>query len=289
MQSVTRPSRRSRPSLVLLLAATLPCLAAEPVPVDEPAPEHGKLATADASPVDPGYLEVEAGYSYTRASRAWDNSGDAHSRGRTEEHAPSLALTLGVVDNLDVNLSAGYLRLDDADSDGPTSGNGFGDLGLGGRYRFLNLEAEHLEMAWISGLTVPTGNDADNHDLGTSQEFWSWDNALAVSKDWGRWTANVAAGYSLPFGGKRRDARGTLTADAALGYQLFSWLQPEMELNYGHDLVAAGADSDCLAVTAGLVMPVTGRMRVNLGVQQGVWGRNADQATSLLCSVKVAF
>jgi hypothetical protein len=42
---------------------------------------------------------------------------------------------------------------------------------------------------------------------------------LAVTKDWGRWTANADVGYSLPFGNRRGDARGLLTGNVALGYQ----------------------------------------------------------------------
>ena len=44
-----------------------------------------------------------------------------------------------------------------------------------------------------------------------------------------------------------------------------------------------------LATTVGLVMPVNERIRENTGVQQGLWGRNSDKATSLYAAVKLAF
>jgi hypothetical protein len=78
-------------------------------------------------------------------------------------------------------------------------------------------------------------------------------------------------------------------ADAAIGYQLRPWLQPEIELNYCSSFFKEEENGQQLAVTGGLVMPVSDLWRVNLGVQQGVWGRHADRLTSVLAAVKVAF
>ena len=36
-------------------------------------------------------------------------------------------------------------------------------------------------------------------------------------------------------------------------------------------------------------MPINDLLRVNLGVQQGFWGRNTDQASTFLLTVKLAF
>lgn len=70
------------------------------------------------------------------------------------EENVGVSVTVGLVENLDVNLSGGYNWLKDADNDfdaddgliGPTTGHDFGDLGLGGRYRFYNNEAQRLEV-----------------------------------------------------------------------------------------------------------------------------------------------
>jgi hypothetical protein len=145
------------------------------------------------------------------------------------------------------------------------------------------------EAAYIVGLNIPTGSSTDSGSLGTSQEFWSWGNTLVMTKDWGSWTANADVGYSLPFGGKRGTAQGTFSANLALGYQVLPWLQPEMELNYARDFVDEGDPGENLAFTAGLVMPISDLLRVNLGVQQSIWGRNSDQTTGFILAVKLAF
>ncbi len=270
---------------------------AAPVTEEEAGLEHGKINTPDASPVDPGHFEVESAYSYTHSKHFWNNNGDVHTRGLAREQSSSLSATAGVIENFDVAVSGNYVWLKDKENDfdandavlGPESGHNFGDLDLSGRYRFFESKEHSLEFAYIAGLTIPTGSSSSRKEIGTSQEFWSFNQTLVASKDWGKWTANADIGYALPLGDKRENARGTFNADVAVGYQVLPWLQPEVELNYGHDFLTDEEDSDVLAVTAGLVMPITDRLRVNLGMQQGVWGQNADKATSLCAAVKLAF
>ena len=264
---------------------------------EEAAVEHGKINTADASPVDPGHYEIEASYTYAESKRFWDNDGDSHVRGLAREQIMGLAVTVGIIENVDVALGGSYMWLKDNDNDfdqddaelGPVTGNDFADLDLSARYRFYQNKEQSLELAYIGGLTVPTGTSADGTALGTSQEFWSFNQTLVASKDWGQWTANVDIGYALPLGNKRENARGTFSADLAVGYQVLPWLQPEVELNYGYDLMTDEDDAKAGAVTVGLVMPVSEQLRVNLGLQQGLWGENSDKATVLSAAVKGAF
>lgn len=259
--------------------------------------EHGKINTADASPVEPGHFEIEPSFLATRAERYWDNSGHVHGRGLNREHALSVSATAGLVDNLDVNISAGYSWLKDNENDfdgdddlmGPFRGDDFTDVKVSGRYRFYQDDEQHLELAYIAGLTIPTGSSSDQDQIGTSQEFWSFHQTLVLTKDWGRWTLNGDLGYALPIGNKREKARGTWNGDLAVGYQVLPWLQPEVELNYSHDLVEGADDAQVLAVTAGLVMPINESLRVNVGVQQGLWGENADKATTFVAAAKFAF
>lgn len=138
-------------------------------------------------------------------------------------------------------------------------------------------------------MTLPTGSDSNRDTIGTSQEFWSFDQTLVASKDWGSWTANVDLGYALPFSNKRGDARGILNADVALGYQVLAWLQPEVELNYSYEYLENEDDAQIIAAMVGLVMPMNDLLRVNLGVQQGLWRENTDKTTTLLMAVKFAF
>lgn len=280
--------------LACLFGLTLPphARAAE----DSLAIEHGKINTADASPVDPGHFEIEPSFSATSSKRYWDNSGNSHGRGLYREHNLGLSATAGVVDNLDVNISTGYSWLKDNENDfddyeellGPFRGDDFTDLEVSGRYRFYKNDEQHLEIAYIAGMTIPTGSNSDRDEIGTSQEFWSFNQTLVMTKDWGRWTFNGDLGFALPIGNKRENARGTWNADIAVGYQVLPWLQPEVELNYSQDLLENADNAQVLAVTAGLVMPINETLRVNVGVQQGLWGENTDKATTFVTAAKFA-
>jgi hypothetical protein len=282
---------------IVCLLGLAPAVQAAQNESDEISIEHGKINTADASPVDPGHFELEPSFAYTRSERFWDESGHSHGRGLYREQNIGLSFTAGLVDNVDVNINGGYSWLKDNDNDfdgdgeltGPFRGEDFTDLEMSGRYRFYNDEERHLEIAYIAGVTIPTGNSSDQDEIGTSQEYWSFNQTLVATKDWGRWTLNGDIGFALPIGNKRENARGSFNADLALGYQALPWLQPEVELNYGHEMLTDENDEQVLAVTAGLVMPINDTLRVNVGVQQGLWGESTDKSTTLVTAVKFAF
>ncbi|MFH0911641.1 MAG: transporter [Planctomycetota bacterium] len=256
----------------------------------------GKLNTPDACPVDPGHAEIEFAFGLDKVRREWDDDGKAHSRRPEHDRSLGLSVGMGLCENLDFCLGIPYLWLRDEGNDfdaddlmGPETGRGLGDLDLSLRYRFYENEDRHLYLAYKAGLIAPIGHDADESEIGTSQESWSLNQALIATKSWGRWAVNADIGYSLPFGGKRGDGRGVLSADLALGRQVFSWLQPEVELNYAHEFVGHESDADVLAATVGFLLPVNERFQVNLGVQQGLWGRNAERATTYLATIKLVF
>jgi len=259
--------------------------------------EHGKINTGDATPVEPGHYEVQTGCSYSRSKRLWDRDGDTQGRALTREHSVSLELAAGVADDFDVGIASSYDWLrddendyDDADGElGPRRGSHFGDLGFGARWRFLNLENRSLQMAYIAGFTAPTGSHDTSREMGTSERFWSFDQSLVATKDWGRWTANAEAAFSLPFGEHRDDDRGTLGLNLAAGYQALTWLQPELEVNYEREYERNEYDPETISGTAGVIMPLTGMVSVKAGAQQGLWGRNADKAATLTLAVKLAF
>ena len=61
----------------------------------------------------------------------------------------------------------------------------------------------------------------------------------------------------------------------AIGYQLTFWFQPEVEFNYSHDRVASpGGDSELFALTVGAILNLSSSLRLDLGVQQALYGRN---------------
>jgi len=238
--------------------------------------ECAKLNTEDAVPVRPGEYELGFAYSFTRAARQWGNHWDGQNRGLMQEHAFEVTLTRGVVENLDMGISLGYADIYDRD-DVAGYGRGLMDMSIGAKWRFYHDEDLELSLAYLPGITVPTGRRSNSNHIGPSQEYWSIDQKLALTKFWGRWTMNADLGYSLPLGEDADGARGMMDSNVALGYQVYAWLQPEIELNYAHDFVRGDHDADALAVTAGLIMPLGESWRLDVGVQKSIAGRNSDR------------
>lgn len=253
-----------------------------------PAPEHGKAATADASPVDPGVLEVEVGY-----APVWSERGGVagfHLAENAFAHGFGGTLTYGVVSGLDVKLSSGFGAVYDrtarlADPAAPVDGAGASDLGVGARWRFLQLSEQSLELAVTADATIPTGTSAGPHRLGLSQEFWSARGALVATKDWGDFTANGEVAWATPISGDAGGLRSVAQVNAAVGWQVAPWLQPELELNYQ---AAIGPGSHVLTATAGVVAPFGAGNRVVAAVQHAVWGQNATQTSGAILAFKTA-
>ena len=250
--------------------------------------EHAKLNTDDATPVDPGGFELELAYTLSHARRQYDNRWGRRSRSLTQEHGFEVGLTYGVVDNLDVGVGFGFADLYDRDEPA-RFGRGLADLSVGTKWRFYHDEERALSLAYLSGLTIPVGRRTDSSSLGPSQQYWSLDQKLAMSKDWSPWTMNADLGYSLPFGDDTDGARGSAGFNVALGYQLNDWLQPELELNYAHDFLSGGSDSDTIALTGGFIICLSENMRLDVGVQRVMAGRNTDAGTSAIVALVYAW
>ena len=267
---------------------------AEPERAEEAGPEHGKINTSDASPVGAHVFEVEASYGPSWSLRG---GGDFDRSARGAVYPLGLSVTYGIVDDVDVNVSLGYATVydsaysgDDSHPVGPAHGHGFTDTTAGLRWRFLSRPDWGLDLAVISDFVLPTGADAAPDRVGLSQVYWSFENALVVSKDFGPLTANAELGYSLPFGSERGDERGTLFANLAGGWQVLPWLQPEVELNYEHSYEASSTpDADLLYLTGGVVAPFGKGYRVAAGAQYAVWGRHTGQSVTGTVAFKWAF
>jgi hypothetical protein len=258
---------------------------------EPPGPEHGKISTSDASPVGARATEVELSY-----GPSWNlhGEGDFDRSARGHSHALGLAVTYGLVDDVDVSVEVGYGTAYDAAYDGGAGtagsahGQGLTDSAAGIRWRFLTRPG--LDLAWKSGLVLPTGAKATSTKVGLTQSFWSFENAVVASKDFGPFTADAELGYSLPFGSKRGDDRGTLFANLAGGWQVLPWLQPELELNYERSY-EAGPEREvrCLYVTGGVVAPFGAGYRITAGVQYAAWGQHTGQSINGAVAFKAAF
>ncbi len=78
-------------------------------------------------------------------------------------------------------------------------------------------------------------------------------------------------------------------AGFAVGYQVTDWLQPEIEVSFVHEFVRRDRDAETFALTGGVILNPADGWRVDLGVTQGVWGRNADRVTAFTAVVSRTF
>ncbi len=258
----------------------------EPIAPPEAGPEHGKAFTGDATPIEPGKVELELAYAPT-----WWATAGAVDRLSGEQHTLAAALGVGLLRDVDARIVVGWSLVHAAPEapGAPVHGTGVTDTTVAGRWRFLSLAEPAIDLAVSAGVTLPTGTRASPDRLGTSRESWSVAGALLASADWGRFTFGAELGMSAPVGPTTSNDVGLLVCNAALGYQALPWLQPEVELNYQHEIeLGEQADERVLWATAALVVPVDA-FRVVLGVRLPVWVRDADVGPMATAALKIGF
>ncbi len=269
--------------------------------------EHSKIATVDATPNDPGQVEFWNSYVIRGGQFAWKSDGGRKNRGTYESQTWNTLTTVGFYKNMDIGVIEGFQHTLDKENNynefkdmtdsfgnhvndstkGPSHGFGIEDLGLTGRWRFYDAEEKKLEISYIPTLYVPTGRRGNFDHLGASQGYTSLDNALAFTKDIGRWNGTVNLGYNTPLAHweRTRYYYGTAHVNFAAGYQWLRWLQPEVEVVSSHDFGGRGKTANLVSVVLGFVMPVSDHWRFETGVQQDVLGSNKIQTTSGIFSV----
>ena len=157
------------------------------------------------------------------------------------------------------------------------------------RWRFLSLADPSFDLAVSAGVTVPTGTRAAPDHLGTSRESWSLGGSLLASLDRGPFTFGAELGYSAPVGPRTSNDAGLLVCNAAVGYQVVPWLQPELEVNYQHEIeLGPQPDERVLWATAALVIPMDA-VRLVVGARFPVWARDADVGPMATAAAKFAF
>lgn len=256
--------------------------------------EAAKIATADAAPLDPGAWEIALGGGLARSTRAFDADGERVERGGSLTQAGvSLGLTYGLREDLDAGLGIGWDRIHDhaaGAAGGPDHGSGFTDLTLGAKWRYATWGGEDagLAGALLPSLTLPLGRDHDDsRSIATASRCWTAGLAAAFSGNVERWAFNTDAGYVQAFGPDRDGYRGTLTADAAIGYQIDARLQPEAELSWTRDRVADGDAPWRLTGTLGVQIGLE-IGRLGLGVQRDLAGRSTDLATAAVADLAIS-
>ncbi len=258
----------------------------EPAPPQAVVPEHGKAFTGDATPVEPGKVEVEFAY-----APSWWATAGAVDRLSGEQHPVAAAVSVGLLRDLDARVVVGWAFVHAAPEvpGAPVHGTGITDTTVAGRWRFLSLADPAIDLAVSAGVTIPTGTRSAPDHLGTSRESWSVGGSLLASADWGRFTAGAEVGLSAPVGPATSNDVGLVVCNAAVGYQALPWLQPEVELNYQHEIeLGEQLDERVLWATAALIIPVDA-VRVVVGARFPVWARDAAVGPMATAAVKFGF
>lgn len=252
--------------------------------------EHGKLSVCDATPIGAGAVELSLAWTPT-----WTRPGpaglDAPEHGTLQPVA--LALAYGLTDDLDAAFTLSAASLEVRGEGGaagggaaPARGQGLGDASLALRWRWLARPG--LDLAVVGGLTAPTGAPATATQPALTQGYWSALASLVASADLGPVTGNVEVGHLGPISGGAGQDRGAWFGGAGLGWQVSPWLQPALEVTYQHALAAAAPAARCLALTAGVQLPLSDDLGLSLGLQRAVWGRNTVQHTAAMLAVRLS-
>jgi hypothetical protein len=272
-------------TLTTLLTAALLC--ASPAFGQEVAPEEfrseaDKLFTNNPNPIGAGTLELVPGVFLFSGGRDFDNDGNSIPTGTFRQTQYFLAATYGVSENFDVNLTTFFGNAVDLDNDfdedgvlGPFTGTGVGDLTLGTRHRFWQSDGGEFTLGWLNYLTIQTGSEASDGELGFTQGFTAINPRLVGSWQGGHVNAALDVGYIMPLGSNDAGARGGVSVNAALGYQPNDVVQPLVELNYLRQRFEGDLTTETLGVTGGVLIWPAEDVRFNMGVTKTVAGRNA--------------
>ncbi len=273
-------------------------------------PTHVKLVTTDASPVDPGHVELIFSYLIRGGKFGWKTDMERYKHGKLLIHEWMTQTTVGIYKNIDLGIIQGFQHLSDKENNynevagmidpltgaemaDPTGGPGHGfgrtDLGITGRWRFFTSEKHKLEVAYNPTVFVPTGRRSNFDHLGPSQGFTSFENAIAITKDLGRWSTNSHIGYHAPLASMERTENyaGAFHMNGAVGYQVCRWLHPELELVWLHEFEKHGKGGKILSLVAGTIIPVNNHVRFDLGVQQDLFGSGTEQNTAGIFKIAV--
>lgn len=263
---------------------------------------HEKLNTESATTVAKGTFEADARFTFQNQMSdkrgIFNNNWGKTRRDAMRVYDGQLGFTYGCMDNVNMTIRAGYADIKDRTRPfGDKRGRGLKDIDVSFKWRFLNDEASKFSVAYLAGLGIPAGFKSRSGHLGPGKNFWSFNQKVALTKDWDDFTMNADAGYDLPFGRHRQyysttfgnqseRTRGLMSGNLALGYVATEHFQPLVELNYAHEFRSKRNDSDLFATTLGAVVPLNECKRLRLGYQVPFAGRNAVR--SQLFTVGVA-
>ncbi len=283
---IRRPQDNQRSALAALAIAAVGLLVC-PTSVMSGDAETAKLITEDAFAVDAARTELELGYQYATAERLFSDDGQQINRGALRGQSALVKVTRGIRSGLDVSLEIVWRELiEDVVGD---SLERTGNFTANTKWQFFENEKQSIAVAWVPGVTGAFAGVTLGAGLAPGQNYWSVNNLLVLSYGKGAFNLNLDAGHFLPIGDDRHDQRSQLIGDIAAGWQLRPWLQLGAEVNFGHATVSRGNGSVGLAVTGNAILNVSETVRIDVGVQEVLDGRNADDATIWVANFSKTF
>jgi len=137
------------------------------------------LTTDDAGTVEKGTFQVEGGFDFTRQ--------DNHDK----EYFPSLTLTYGLFERMDMGIGSAYLFVDPAEG---KKVNGFSDIPLKVKYRLLDQKDWMPSFAVSGTLKIPTA--CKSKGLGSGKVDFNINNIFQWNLS-ERWQVYANFGYTF--------------------------------------------------------------------------------------------
>jgi hypothetical protein len=238
-------------------------------PVRGQATETAKVFTEDAPTVGQGSTEIQVAYSRGVS-------------GRAEVQLLSVAVTHGLRDGLD--LSAGLLWTELLLDESSEYARNLGNLQLNAKWRIFESESKDVSISWLPGFFSPF---TDPDEAAPGQDFWSLDNVFAATWIPGRFNLSGDAGFAVALGSERASQLWAGRADLGFGYQVTPRFQPQAELNVIYAEVVGRNDVQSLGVSVGAVFNITKGLRLDLGAQEILRGRNTNDGSLFLANLSM--
>ena len=210
-----------------------------------------------------------------------EQSRDKNNGVKTTETAIAVALTYGVIDDLDIVVGAPWLKGEADDGVQKTSESGASDVSLAAKWRFM--EKDGFSFALKPGITLPTGDEEKG--LGAGKTTWSL--FFITTKDMKPLLFHLNLGYHTEREQERNDNEVNIW-HASLATEYLITEKMRIVANVGTEKNPdKTADQNPAFILGGLIYAVTDSFDVDFGVKAGLNSAEAD--STLLAGITLRF
>ncbi len=212
------------------------------------------LSTNDAGTVEKGAFEVEYGIEYTDG---FDN-----------ETTMSLAITGGLLDNLDLGIEIPYTFIDAKQA---SDSDGFSDMSVCTKVILLRNKEVFPDLSLAFAYKSDSGNDSKG--LGTGKPEYSLNSIF--SKSFELFALHFNLGYSFKEDFDDQDNKDALTYGLAFEYPINNRLTLVGEVSGETMLESKFHDNSC-STLLGLNYAITDSINLDIGVGTGISRADSD-------------